>query len=77
MTKIIRKLRITSDSIVACVTGQCGQLCKKTFIGMLRRKESCMEGKVPSSRNYSFACVHHRESGLEVFSAEFQTLGLS
>jgi hypothetical protein len=29
MTKIIRKLRITSDSIVACVTGQCGQLCKK------------------------------------------------
>jgi hypothetical protein len=24
---------------------------QKTFIGMLRRKESCMEGKVPSSRN--------------------------
>jgi hypothetical protein len=29
MTKIIRKLSYTSDSIVACVTGQCGQLCKK------------------------------------------------
>jgi hypothetical protein len=27
MTKIIRKLSYTSDSIVACVTGQCGQLC--------------------------------------------------
>jgi hypothetical protein len=29
MTKIIRELSYTSDSIVACVTGQCGQLCKK------------------------------------------------
>jgi hypothetical protein len=29
MTKIIRKLGYTSDSIVACLSGQCGQLCKK------------------------------------------------
>jgi hypothetical protein len=29
MTKIIRKFSYTSDSIVACETGQCGQLCKK------------------------------------------------
>jgi hypothetical protein len=32
MTKIIRKLSYTSDSIVACVTGQCGQLCKKHLL---------------------------------------------
>jgi hypothetical protein len=29
MTNIIRKLSYTSDSIVTCVSGQCGQLCKK------------------------------------------------
>jgi hypothetical protein len=51
MTKIIRKLSYASDSIVACVTGKRGQLCKRTFICMLRRKESCMEGQVPSSRS--------------------------
>jgi hypothetical protein len=28
MTKILRKLSYTFDSIVACVTGQCVQLCK-------------------------------------------------
>jgi hypothetical protein len=28
-------------------------------------------------KHHSFACVHHRESGLEVFAAKFQTLGLS
>jgi hypothetical protein len=29
------------------------------------------------TKHHSFACVHHCESGLEMFSAKFQTLGLS
>ena len=32
---------------------------------------------VSRMKHHSFTCVHHRESGLEVFSAKFQTLGLS
>jgi hypothetical protein len=69
MTKIIRKLRYTSDNIVACVIGQCGQLCKKHSL-------VCSGGR-KAVWHHSFACVHHRESGLEVFAAKFQTLGLS
>jgi hypothetical protein len=64
MTKIIRKLSYTSDSIVACVTGQCGQLRLYIWIVLMMK-------------HHSFACVHHRESGLEVFAAKFQTLGTS
>jgi hypothetical protein len=35
------------------------------------------EDVVLMMKHHSFACVHHRESGLEVFAAKFQTLGLS